>query len=53
MPFEAVVVGVDVTVEKLDLTDDSRDIVIVCRRGPDRQKLPLLELPVPDPPPVG
>ena len=53
LPFDAVVLGVEVTVEKLDLTDDSDDIVIVCRRGRDRQRLPILDLPLPDPPPEG
>ena len=53
LPFEATVLGVDVTVDKLDITDGSDDIVIVCRRGPDRQKLPILDLPLPDPPPEG
>ncbi len=53
LPFGTVVLGVDVTVEKLDLTDDSDDIVIVCRRGRERQRLPILDLPLPDPPPEG
>ena len=52
LPFDTVVLGVDVTVEKLDLTDDC-DIVIVCRRGRERQRLPILDLPLPDPPPTG
>ena len=33
LPFDKIILGVDVTVEKLDLTDRSDDIVIVCRRG--------------------
>ena len=53
LPFDTVVLGVDVTVEKLDLTDRSDDIVIVCRRGRARQRLPILDLPLPDPPPKG
>ena len=53
LPFEADVLGVVVTVEKLDLTDGSDDIVIVCRRGHARQRLPVLDLPLPDPPPKG
>ena len=53
LPFDAVVLGVDVKVEKLDLTDHSDDIVIVCRRGRGRQRLPILDLPLPDPPPKG
>ncbi len=53
LPFDTVVLGVDVTVEKLDLTDRSDDIVIVCRRGRALQRLPILDLPLPDPPPEG
>ena len=53
LPFKTVVLGVDVTVEKLDLTDRNDDIVIVCRRGGNRQRLPILDLPVPEPPPNG
>ena len=53
LPLDTVVLGVDVTVEKLDLTDRSDDIVVVCRRGRERQRLPILDLPLPDPPPGG
>ncbi len=53
LPLGTVVLGVDVTVEKLDLTDRSDDIVVVCRRGRERQRLPILDLPLPDPPPEG
>ena len=42
LPFETVVLGVDVTVEKLDLTDHD-EIVAVCRRGGARQTIPILE----------
>ena len=53
VPFDSAVLGVDVVVEKVDLTDDSEDIVVVCRRGRERQRLPILDLPLPDPPPEG
>ena len=53
LPFDTIVLGVDVTVEKLDHTDRSDDIVIVCRRGSALQRLPILDLPLPDPPPEG
>ena len=53
LPFDTVVLGVDVTVEKLDLTDRNDDIVVVCKRGRERQKLSILDLPLPDPPPEG
>lgn len=34
-----------------DLTDDS--IVAICARGRDRQRIDLLDLPLPTPPPDG
>lgn len=52
VPFETTVLGVPVTVERLDL-DRSERIVAVCRRGRDRQSLPILDLPLPTPPPDG
>jgi len=44
--------GVPVTVERLDL-DRSEQIVAVCKRGRSRQSLPILDLPLPTPPPDG
>jgi hypothetical protein len=44
--------GVEVTVEKVDLTDDDQ-IVVICTRGRSRQSIPILELPLPSPPPKG
>ena len=52
LPFKTVVLGAEVTVERLDLTDDDR-IVVVCQRGQKRQRLSILDLPLPDPPPKG
>jgi hypothetical protein len=52
VPFETTVLGVPVTVERVDL-DSSEQIVAVCRRGRDRQSLPILDLPLPTPPPEG
>src|SRR5881397_1954476 len=52
LPFKTVVLGAEVTVERLDLTDDDR-IVLVCQRGQKRQRLSILDLPLPDPPPNG
>jgi len=46
VPFETTVLGVPVTVERVDL-DRSDQIVAICRRARDRQVLPLLELPLP------
>jgi hypothetical protein len=52
VPFETEVLGVEVTVVKVDLTDDDQ-IVAVCRRGKSRQSIPILDLPLPSPPPRG
>ncbi len=52
MPFKTEVLGVDVTVQRVDLTDDG-EIVAVCARGRLRQAIPILALPLPDPPPPG
>jgi hypothetical protein len=52
MPFKTDVLGMEVLVERLDITDDDR-IVAVCARGPFRQRIPILERPLPDPPPEG
>ena len=48
VPFATQVLGVVVTVESVDLTEDEK-IVAVCSRGTDRQRLPILDLPLPDP----
>jgi hypothetical protein len=52
VPFETTVLGVPVTVERIDL-NASEQIVAVCRRGRDRQALPILDLPMPRPRPEG
>ena len=52
VPFETAILGVEVTVEKVDITTTDQ-IVAVCRRGRARQKLPILDLPLPDPRPEG
>jgi hypothetical protein len=51
VPFTTTVLGVEVTVRMVDLTGDS--IVAVCVRGRDRQRIDLLDLPLPTPPPDG
>ncbi|KKJ93707.1 hypothetical protein [Micromonospora sp. HK10] len=51
VPFTTTVLGVEVTVRKIDLTADS--IVAVCTRGHHRQKIDLLDLPLPTPAPDG
>ena len=52
LPFETEVLGLSVKVEKLDLTG-RYDIIAVCRRGKEKQRIPILDLNVPDPPPEG
>ena len=51
VPFETMVLGVTVTVRKVDQT--ASGIVAVCARGGHRQAIPILDLPLPDPPPQG
>ena len=51
VPFTTTVLGLEATVTKVDLTDDG--IVAVCARGRDRQRIDLLDLPLPTPPPEG
>ncbi len=52
LPFKTEVLGVVVTVERIDMTDDDQ-IVAVCARNKARQRIPILDLPLPDPPPNG
>lgn len=51
-PFKTEIFGVEVTVERLDMTDDER-IVAVCARGTVRQHVSVLDLPLPTPLPEG
>jgi hypothetical protein len=52
LPFETLVLGAPVRVERIDLTE-ADEIVAICRRGKNRQRVPILDLPLPDPPPQG
>jgi hypothetical protein len=52
VPFKTVVLGVPVTVERVDL-NQREEIVAVCRRARIRQTVPILDLPLPSPPPAG
>lgn len=52
VPFSTEVLGMTVTVETIDMTDDE-EIVAVCVRGKSRQPIRILELPLPEPPPEG
>jgi hypothetical protein len=51
VPFTTTVLGVEVTVQKVDLAADS--IVAVCTRGRHQLRIDLLDLPLPIPPPDG
>jgi hypothetical protein len=51
VPFPATVLGVEVTVDGIELTD--RGVAAACARGPHRQLIDFLELPVPARPPRG
>lgn len=51
-PFQTRVLGVDVSVEGIDLTE-AEQIVVVCLRDGARQKIGILDLPLPSPPPGG
>lgn len=52
VPFQTEVLGIPVTVKKVDLSVDG-EIAAVCVRGKARQRIPILDLPLPDPPPLG
>ena len=52
LPFETTVLGVGVTVDSVDLNDRG-DIVAFCSRDRLQQSIPLLDLPLPSPPPQG
>ncbi|SCG71720.1 hypothetical protein [Micromonospora halophytica] len=51
VPFTTTVLGIEVTVRKVELTADS--IAAVCVRGRHRQRIDLLDLPLPTPAPDG
>lgn len=52
LPFVTEVLGEEAEVVELDMT--SRDeIVAICKRGKHKQRLPLLDLVLPEPPPRG
>jgi hypothetical protein len=52
VPFTTEILGTIVRVERVDV-NDADEIVAICRRGPQRQKIPILDLPLPSPPPDG
>jgi hypothetical protein len=52
VPFGTTVLGVEVIVEKVDM-NEAAEIVAVCRRGRKGQRIPILDLPLPNPRPKG
>jgi len=52
LPFNTEVLGVEVTVERIDL-NDAEEIVAICARGRIRQAVPIVDLPLPMPLPAG
>jgi hypothetical protein len=52
VPFQAVVLGVDVTVEEVAL-NTAGEIVAMCTRGAHRQPIPIVDLPIPAETPEG
>ena len=46
LPFETDMLGMTVTVESIDITEDDQ-LVAVCRKGKDRQRISLADLPLP------
>jgi hypothetical protein len=52
VPFDTRMLGMQVTVESVDLTEDDR-IVVVCSRGGHQQRVSVLDLPLPEPAPEG
>jgi hypothetical protein len=51
-PFTTAILGTPVRVERVELSD-ADEIVAICRRGRNRQLIPILNLPLPSPPPIG
>ncbi|HYN36354.1 MAG TPA: hypothetical protein VEV82_05195 [Actinomycetota bacterium] len=51
LPFSTEVLGVSVSVKRVELTDDG--IVALCVAGRHRQRIPILDLPLPARPPRG
>ena len=52
LPFKTYVLGIEVLVERVDMTA-SEQIVAVCRNRRTRQRIAILDLPLPSPLPRG
>ena len=51
-PFMTAILGTPVRVERVTF-NEAEEIVAICRRGRQRQMIPILNLPLPSPPPAG
>ena len=52
VPFQTTVLGVEVTVTRIELLSGT-GIAAICSRGKHRQAIGILDLPLPTPPPAG
>src|ERR1700730_4983268 len=52
LPFTTEILGVPVIGGSIDFAGDDQ-LVAVCRKGTHRQRISLLDLPIPSPPPEG
>ena len=52
LPFATTILGLEVQVARVDITSGDQ-IVAICRREKERQRIPILDLPLPDPRPDG
>jgi hypothetical protein len=52
LPFSVSILGIEATVEKVDMTRDGR-IVAVCRHDGVKQRIEILDLPLPKLAPAG
>jgi hypothetical protein len=52
VPFRTSVLGMEVTVQDIDLANDN-SILAICVRGAASQPVRLVDLPLPDPAPAG
>jgi hypothetical protein len=52
LPFETEILGVPASVVSIDIAGDGQ-LVAICRKGKTRQRISLMELPLPSPPPEG
>ena len=52
LPFTTRILGVDASIAAVEIDDDGR-IKAVCERNGEQQRIDLIDLPLPSPPPAG